>query len=225
VQLSSLHSFLLLASAGTSKFMPTILDSKNASSSFEGLHGTLKTTTTTTTTSRSITLVQGPPGTGKTTFLVSTLMALLTDPSTRKQRTLVCAPSNRAITVVAERFIEAAKVLNRPPPACLVGVESKLSDGSASSVDSIFVYSYLDRIAENLAATQLNPQQLASIQTYIKHKTPQMFRTLSPYFARIEYHTREGDPAGAHAQLDELIATVEHLDAKSVVAELLSSCR
>lgn len=47
-------------------------------------------------------LVQGPPGTGKT----KTLVALLSIVSCLTKRTLVCTPTNRALSEVAETFLE-----------------------------------------------------------------------------------------------------------------------
>jgi len=46
-------------------------------------------------------LLQGPPGTGKTTTIV-TLLSIL---AAQGQRVLVCAPSNKAIQVIALRFL------------------------------------------------------------------------------------------------------------------------
>jgi uncharacterized protein YifN (PemK superfamily) len=66
-----------------------------------------------------LTLLQGPPGTGKTTTIVQMLAALVA----KGQRVLVCAPSNKAVQLLAERFI--AKYTAR---TILVGVEAKVPD-------------------------------------------------------------------------------------------------
>ncbi|KAL1518726.1 hypothetical protein AB1Y20_003013 [Prymnesium parvum] len=50
-------------------------------------------------------LLHGPPGTGKTTVLVALLVALAERRA--EGRVLVCAPSNRAVQEVLERFVEA----------------------------------------------------------------------------------------------------------------------
>ena len=51
----------------------------------------------------SLHIIQGPPGTGKSTFLVNVICRrLATDP---KGRILVTAPTNRAVLVLAERFL------------------------------------------------------------------------------------------------------------------------
>lgn len=50
----------------------------------------------------NIMLLQGPPGTGKTTTVTTMLEQLYR----RGKRTLVCAPSNKAVHVLAIRFLE-----------------------------------------------------------------------------------------------------------------------
>lgn len=119
--------------------------------------------------------VQGPPGTGKTTFTVQTLLKILHDSRTSGQRTLVCAPSNKAILVLASRFlIEHSKILQKQGGSpeettslvSLIGVEAKLSeeigkrgdkDNAATghvprndSVESMFVWRYVDQIVDDL---------------------------------------------------------------------------
>ncbi len=70
-------------------------------------------------TPKGIVLLQGPPGTGKTTTIVQMLAALVT----KKQRVLVCAPSNKAVQVLAERFVQKYN-----PPVIIAGIESKIPD-------------------------------------------------------------------------------------------------
>lgn len=79
-----------------------------------------------------VTLLQGPPGTGKTTTIVSLLRALCH----KNQRTLVCAPSNKAVQVLAERYLK-----DHPDvPVILAGVESKISD----ELRPIFLHTWRD---------------------------------------------------------------------------------
>jgi len=91
--------------------------------------------------SSSVTLVQGPPGTGKTTFLVSVLCrCILGDDASRdgpdfdgaahhghrrRRRVLVTAPTNKAVGVLASRFLDAM-VDPDGVNAVLIGVEDKL---------------------------------------------------------------------------------------------------
>jgi len=65
-------------------------------------------------------MLQGPPGTGKTTTIVDMIYEI----TQQKKRILICAPSNKAIQVIAERFY--AKYQSTILAMILVGVESKL---------------------------------------------------------------------------------------------------
>jgi len=77
-------------------------------------------------------LVQGPPGTGKTTMVVS-LLKLLTE----QGRVLVCAPSNKAVQVLTERF-----VLDYPDvPVMLAGVEDKLPEDN-DELNRVFLHTW-----------------------------------------------------------------------------------
>ena len=81
----------------------------------------------------SVTIIQGPPGTGKTTLLINIICRYLTESSETNPRLLVCAPTNKAVSVLATRFLQATKdaaAFN----AILVGDEDKLlMDESSSS--------------------------------------------------------------------------------------------
>lgn len=70
-------------------------------------------------TQEGVVLLQGPPGTGKTTTIVQMLAALVK----KGQRVLVCAPSNKAVQVLAERFVQKYN-----SPVILAGIESKVPD-------------------------------------------------------------------------------------------------
>jgi hypothetical protein len=67
----------------------------------------------------NIMLLQGPPGTGKTTT-VTYLLKICCD---LKQRTLVSAPSNKAIQVLAIRFLQ----MNPTVMMVVTGVETKMN--------------------------------------------------------------------------------------------------
>lgn len=75
-------------------------------------------------------LLQGPPGTGKTT----TVTAMLDVFSKRGKKVVVCAPSNKAVHVLAERFIG----LNADVPVALSGVPFKLPD----HLQSVFIHGW-----------------------------------------------------------------------------------
>lgn len=82
----------------------------------------------------TLTLIQGPPGTGKTTFLVSVLCrSLMKDPLSPsnpqinvEKRIFVTAPTNRAISVLATRFLNAIGANTAHLNIVLIGVEDKL---------------------------------------------------------------------------------------------------
>jgi len=67
-------------------------------------------------------LVQGPPGTGKTTMITRVIGCIV-----RRHRTrcLVCAPSNKAMGVIAERFADT----DPDVPVVVVGVSDKAPAG------------------------------------------------------------------------------------------------
>lgn len=79
-----------------------------------------------------IELVQGPPGTGKTT-MASALLKLLVP----QGRILMCAPSNKAVQVIADRFIKE----NTDLPVILSGVLDKLPQDNADLQD-IFIHTW-----------------------------------------------------------------------------------
>lgn len=106
----------------------------------------------------TITLVQGPPGTGKTTLLVSIICRYLMESmeNGKEYRLLVSAPTNKAISVLATRFL-AAMSQDCPVPcnAIMVGDAEKLlvderSSGSSETqnLKSIFLYSWIPNVIE-----------------------------------------------------------------------------
>ena len=107
--------------------------------------------------SNQLCLLQGPPGTGKTTALVALLSILDTH---KDERTLVCAPSNRALHEILIRFLAA-----RPSASIiLAGDKDKLPEetvepGGANglpgpverrTIHDVFCYSFADRWAASL---------------------------------------------------------------------------
>ena len=119
--------------------------------------------------SGSVTLVQGPPGSGKTTFTVSCILRCLFQSSEEEmgRRILVTAPTNKAITVLASRFL-AALDGDASFNVVLIGVEDKLVDDDdslqrsvssqtdnlrvPSSFRDIFVYTWLDTMSSTFQA-------------------------------------------------------------------------
>jgi hypothetical protein len=107
--------------------------------------------------SEGIQLIQGPPGTGKTSTIVHLLKIL----SERGERVLVSAPSNKAVQVVAEKFIAEYPDV----PVAYAGVEEKLSDDIA--LRQVFIHTWgatmcdrLTEIGEDIL--NLRPEKLVS---------------------------------------------------------------
>ena len=78
-----------------------------------------------------IQILQGPPGTGKTTTIVAMATLLST---VEKKRVLICAPSNKAVHVIAERLIKQ----KTPVPIALAGVNKKITP----TLRNIFVHTW-----------------------------------------------------------------------------------
>ena len=111
----------------------------------------------------SITLVQGPPGTGKSTMLVSTICRyLLAARNKSRPRLMVSAPTNKAVTVVASRFLNVLGQNNPSHNVIMVGDADKLLDGDPkttvsghvqgqqqpSHLRSIFLYSWMSQMID-----------------------------------------------------------------------------
>ena len=114
----------------------------------------------------SLQLVQGPPGCGKTKFVATAIRAAVRDTSeTRDPRILVCAPSNKAVTVVLRKYLDSGA--GDKVPGCedtsypvLVGAEDALQlactdddggdgDGTYGVMD-YFVYRRTGVLADRL---------------------------------------------------------------------------
>lgn len=152
--------------------------------------------------SSTLSLVQGPPGSGKTTFLVSVICKCLFSPvrgrGDGQRRILVTAPTNKAITVLASRFLDALNgdgSLN----VIMIGVEDKLvshmgGDESSPDMDdpfivaslpsplrAIYVYTWIQSMQDQFRYLQrsLQPQVvLESKIDSIEHKAKQLRRKL-----------------------------------------------
>jgi superfamily I DNA and/or RNA helicase len=105
---------------------------------------------------RGIQLLQGPPGTGKTTMIVELLNIF----ASQNRRVLVCAPSNKAVQVIAERFL-AKYPIHR---SILIGVENKLKD----SLRPIFIHTWADDICASIDTV------IEKIKTHARRQTQKM---------------------------------------------------
>jgi hypothetical protein len=94
----------------------------------------------------SFTLVQGPPGTGKTTMLTATICNFLLTRSRagdKHPRLMVCAPSNKAVSVLAARYLEATTDSCKYQAAMVGDKDKILSEDHAGRLEDIFVYTWL----------------------------------------------------------------------------------
>lgn len=97
-------------------------------------------------------LVQGPPGCGKTHFLA----ALLLRYRDLGKRVMVCAPSNKAVTVALEHYVRASGVpTNAPAPTlscALAGVQEELLACSPVVAPRHLIYTYVDTLEADVRA-------------------------------------------------------------------------
>lgn len=115
----------------------------------------------------NISLVQGPPGTGKTTFMTAVLIrtffkgiefpqnsTCLFDSS---KRCLVTAPTNKAVSVIAKRFLAAIHGFH-DINCVLIGVEDALfsrdrddeiEDGDMVALRNSFLYTFVEKLSED----------------------------------------------------------------------------
>ena len=112
-----------------------------------------------------IQLVQGPPGTGKTTMVVGLLELLI-----QQGRTLVCAPSNKAVQILAERFASEYRLI----PAILAGVEDKIPKDN-SILRQMFIHTWgseklevIANLMENLWTLFPSPLFVGSAKNRVK---------------------------------------------------------
>lgn len=71
-------------------------------------------------------LLQGPPGTGKTTTIVSLIQQL----AQKNEHILVCAPSNKAVQVLADKTLKSLPDV----PMLLIAVESKITSQNLQGI-------------------------------------------------------------------------------------------
>ncbi len=112
--------------------------------------------------SEDVALIQGPPGTGKTTTIVQAIRLSLQ----KEKQILVCAPSNTAVDVLAEKLLnEGLKVLRIGHPA---------------RVDEALMSSTLDgQIHEHPGYKDLKEFR-KSAEAYFKMASEKQFRNFGP---------------------------------------------
>lgn len=143
--------------------------------------------------SSHITLIQGPPGTGKTTFMTSVLCKSLfefhddgNEPCNdnygnkffvhSSKRILVAAPTNKAISVLASRFLKALNGYDHLN-VVMIGVEDKLvtDESGGSGIDtiknnelkSIFVYTWMEDVANRYIILSQKMQRVLNLHNIL----------------------------------------------------------
>jgi len=150
-----------------------------------------------------LSLVQGPPGSGKTSFLVATLLRLMcnhAEGSRKDGRVLVCAPSNKAIVLLLERFFQiidsagdtTLSYLARSSVS-LLGVPEKI-DSVCGSLDSVgrdlLCWHQVDVAATEVRALLKTEdseigfaERLASVQSSVRQRLPNFYKLYAkPHF-------------------------------------------
>ena len=140
--------------------------------------------------SRRLHLVRGSPGCGKTRFVAATLRALVerrgdaedarrNEKQKRRFRVLLCAPSNKAVTVALEKFLAEIDEGSRSPRGrssrrpipLLVGVEEALEQACAREGSS----------GENTESTEigddLRPRRLHHAMDFFVHRRCESWQT------------------------------------------------
>lgn len=106
----------------------------------------------------SYTVCCRPPGTGKTSLLVATICRyLLPQKLSQKgpgRRLIVCAPTNKAVSVLANRFLSAATdSYGCTVNMILVGDDDKLLESKKNSpLRPYYVYSWLTKVLKDFGA-------------------------------------------------------------------------
>jgi hypothetical protein len=112
-----------------------------------------------------------PPGTGKSTMLTATICKFLEEglAAGRKQpRLMVCAPSNKAVTVLAARYLEAEHMKTSPFRAVMVGDKEKMLSEHRRRFKDIFIYTWVENMVKDLKSICQSDRNKADKSKQIK---------------------------------------------------------
>ena len=150
-----------------------------------------------------------PPGTGKSTLLTYVICRSLQLSIDRSEhRTiLVCAPTNKAVSVLANRFLESTTSTGGCS-AVLIGDQDKLLTQEEPALEAIFVYTwasaYVKKWSQLLGSVETG--QLSSVSATMQAKA---LRT------KLEVQLPGlSDRNGLRAAVEGLVAAVEHRASK-----------
>lgn len=150
---------------------------------------------------QGIQLVQGPPGTGKTTMIVALLHFLCA----QEKRILVCAPSNKAVQIIAERFFEQYPFHH----SALIGVEQKLK----STLRPIFIHTWAEDICSAIDAVIANMEPVIYQKKSISRR--QLLQPIQQIISTIDCATQSFDDS-----LDALERSINRSGLKVIVQQL-----
>ena len=190
----------------------------------------------------SLQLVQGPPGCGKTKFVATAIRAAVRDTSeTRDPRILVCAPSNKAVTVVLRKYLDSGA--GDKVPGCedtsypvLVGAEDALQlactdddggdgDGTYGVMD-YFVYRrtgvLADRVerASQLAGPAETGQRCSELRVRLERCIKELERTAPSFLASAPLQNLPS----LHSELRRALATCTIVNADAREDAVRNAC-
>ena len=188
----------------------------------------------------SLQLVQGPPGCGKTKFVAAAIRAAVRDTSeTRDPRILVCAPSNKAVTVVLRKYLDTRKVGSNSGekvrvPDCedtsypvLVGAEDALQlactdddggdgDGTYGVMD-YFVYRRTGVLADGIDSAANRP---AELRVRLERVIKELERTAPSFLASAPLQNLPS----LHSELRRALATCTIVNADAREDAVRNAC-
>ena len=188
----------------------------------------------------SLQLVQGPPGCGKTKFVATAIRAAVRDTSeTRDPRILVCAPSNKAVTVVLRKYLDTREVGSDSGekdkvPDCedtsypvLVGAEDALQlactdddggdgDGTYGVMD-YFVYRRTGVLADGIDSAAVRP---AELRVRLERCIKELERTAPSFLASAPLQNLPS----LHSELRRALATCTIVNADAREAAVRNAC-
>jgi senataxin len=195
-------------------------------------------------TDERIILIQGPPGTGKTTLLVSIICRYLlrAHNASQKRRLLVCAPTNKAVTVLATRVLDAIQH-DEATSAVLIGDQDRLLSDHRDTLRPIFCYTWRDVMVQDLKKIEreLKPdsnnlsalamhglQRVQAIRRQVSSLVGDEIQTILTSLHKnfnnllLQENNKSGTILALRSSISELIPRLQGWDERQVVQTLLA---